>query len=395
MRVRRCGALVIEPNEVSSVDVGDLLAGGDGLRTHVEIRVWAAHLDEYRRVTPGQAQWLLQCSAQRWQALPADAESRSLVLSLLELQLLVAEEETTAGPGDVPAVRAAPGEGNWWPLAAIHHRHSRWQGVDSVADMERSQLVTAQDLHRRLGRPPPAVQEYPQPAAAGRVDLPDVPASGLESLGRMRVTCRNFDPERAMSLEQLSAILQQTFRAHGQLEPAPGLVFLKKNVPSAGGLHPLDACLLIQRVEGLDPGLYHYHPQRHALAPMDAGRFDPGMAGRFLAGQHWFDNAAVLVILVCRFERSLWKYRNHRKVYRAMMLDAGHASQALYMAATECGLGAFVTSAINEVDIERTLSLDPMKAGPLAIFGMGWRAASRAVAELDPLARVWPAPGDA
>ncbi len=393
MRVRRCGALVLEPNEISSLDIGDLLAGGDGLRTRVEIRVWAAHLDEYRRVSPEQALWLLQCSAQRWQALPADAESRSLVLSLLELQLLVAEEEMTTEPGGGAAVHAAPGEGNWWPLAAIHHRHSRWQGVDSVADMERNQLVTAEDLHRRLGEPPPAVPDHS--LTAGRVDLPEVPASGLELLGRMRVTCRNFDPGRAMSMEQLSAILQQTFRVHGQVEPAPGLVFLKKNVPSAGGLHPLDACLLIQRVEGLDPGLYHYHPLRHALAPVDAGRFDPGMAGRFLAGQHWFDNAAVLVILVCRFERSLWKYRNHRKVYRAMMLDAGHASQALYMAATECGLGAFVTSAINEVDIEKTLSLDPMKAGPLAIFGMGWRAASRAVAELDPLARVWPAAGDA
>lgn len=383
--------MVMEPSEVSSLDVGDLLAGGDGLRTRVEIRVWAAHLDEHRLVSPEQVRWLLQCSAQRWQTLPEDPDSQALVLSLLELELLVAEETSPITPENGPAHQASPADSHWWPLAAIHHRHSRWQGVDSVTDMERSQLVTAQDLRRQLGSPPPAVVDHPP--SAGQVDLPDVPASALESLGRMRVTCRNFDPGRALSLGQLSAVLQQTFRAHAQLEPAPGLVFLKKNVPSAGGLHPLEACLLVQRVEGLAPGLYRYHPVRHALTPVvPEQEFDAEMAGRFLAGQHWFADAAVLAILVCRFERSLWKYRNHRKVYRAMMLDAGHMSQALYMAATECGLGAFVTSAINEIDIEKVLALDPLKEGPLAMCGMGWRAQERTTAELDPLQSVWPAP---
>jgi putative peptide maturation dehydrogenase len=391
VRVRRCDALVIEPSAVPSLDIGDLLAGGDGVRTRVEIRVWAAHLDEYRRVSAEQAQWLLHCSAECWQDLPVDADSRALVLSLLELELLVAEDVPDTGTDPAPVRRPGPADGNWWPLAAIHHRHSRWQGVDSVTDMERSQLVTAQDLRRQLGSPPPAVVDHP--LSAGQVDLPDVPASALESLGRMRVTCRNFDPGRALSLGQLSAVLQQTFRAHAQLEPAPGLVFLKKNVPSAGGLHPLEACLLVQRVEGLAPGLYRYHPVRHALTPVvPEQEFDAEMAGRFLAGQHWFADAAVLAILVCRFERSLWKYRNHRKVYRAMMLDAGHMSQALYMAATECGLGAFVTSAINEIDIEKVLALDPLKEGPLAICGMGWRTQERTTAELDPLQSVWPAP---
>lgn len=394
MRVRRCAALVLEPNEFPLLDVGDLLAGGDGLRSRVEIRVWAAHLDEYRLVSPEQAQWLLQCSTRRWQALPEDAGAKALALSLLEQELLVAEGTPAAATEDRPLPQDVPVHGHWWPLAAIHHRHSRWQGVDSVADMESSRLITARDLRRQLGCPPPAVTHHP--STAELIDLPEVPASGLEALGRMRVTCRNFDAGRAVSLEQLSAVLQQTFRAHGQLEPAPDLVFLKKNVPSAGGLHPVEACLLVQRVEGLAPGLYRYHPLRHALAtvvPHEA--FDADMAGRFLAGQHWFADAAVLVIFVCRFERSLWKYRNHRKVYRAMMLDAGHLSQALYMAATECGLGAFVTSAINEIDIEKVLALDPLKEGPLAICGMGWRTQERTTAELDPLESVWPAAGGA
>ena len=38
------------------------------------------------------------------------------------------------------------------------------------------------------------------------------------------------------------------------------------------------------------------------------------------------------------------------------------------------GLAAFVTSAINEADIERAFGMDPLVEGPLAMCGFGWRA---------------------
>lgn len=46
----------------------------------------------------------------------------------------------------------------WWPLAALAHRHARWQAVDSVEDMRRQGLDTAAGLRQRLGPPPPVVQ---------------------------------------------------------------------------------------------------------------------------------------------------------------------------------------------------------------------------------------------
>ena len=91
-----------------------------------------------------------------------------------------------------------------------------------------------------------------------------------------------------------------------------------------------------------------------------------------------------------RFARSFWKYRNHAKAYRALILDVGHLSQTLYLAATELGLGAFVTSAINEVEIEQAFGLDPLEEGPLAVCGFGWRASEKTTVEFDPLKQVWP-----
>jgi putative peptide maturation dehydrogenase len=168
--------------------------------------------------------------------------------------------------------------------------------------------------------------------------------------------------------------------------------FLKKNVPSAGSLHPLEAYLMVRDVQGLAPGLYHYHAVAHELAPLPVQPDDPaGFRLRLLAGQHWFADAHVLLVLVCRFERTFWKYRNHAKAYRAVMLDAGHISQAFYSAATAQGLGAFVTAAINEAEAARALALQPMAEGALAVCGFGWRAATMQTSEMDPAGRVWPA----
>ena len=114
------------------------------------------------------------------------------------------------------------------------------------------------------------------------------------------------------------------------------------------------------------------------------------LATRFVAAQTYFSVAPVLVIPASRFGRNFWKYRNHSKAYRALILDIGHLSQTLYLAATELGLGAFITAAVNEVDIEQAFGLDPLEEGPLAVCGFGYRGAERHEVEFDPNHAVWP-----
>jgi SagB-type dehydrogenase family enzyme len=97
-----------------------------------------------------------------------------------------------------------------------------------------------------------------------------------------------------------------------------------------------------------------------------------------------------VIVLASRFRRTFWKYRNHAKAWRAVILDAGHLSQTLYLAATERGLAAFITAAVNEVDIEQVFGLDPMREGVLAVCGFGWRGALVDEVEFDPLGAVWP-----
>jgi putative peptide maturation dehydrogenase len=159
---------------------------------------------------------------------------------------------------------------------------------------------------------------------------------------------------------------------------------LKKTSPSGGSLHPIEAYVLVRNVEGVDPGLYHYRTEDHALEPLEsltASEAEEVAAG-FVCGQSYFATAGALFILVARFQRIYWKYRKHQRAYNVLLLDAGHLSQTLYLVCEELGLGAFITGAINGANIEERLGLEPFAHGALAVCGCGRRTA--AASSLEP-----------
>ncbi|KRA16825.1 putative peptide maturation dehydrogenase [Lysobacter sp. Root604] len=387
MRVRRCAVVFLEPREEIGFDLRSLLSGGAGLRRSRRWLALAAHLEGEVEIDADERELLGGVSPGEWSsaetlaAAPADALAR-----LLEVGLLIDED---AADGAHRARDQAVRDGHWWPASALLHRQARWDGVDGVADMEAKDMTTVSGLLDKLGAPPPPVHERVAPQS--RIALPEIAPDAFDALLARRATCRNFDRERPLPQVLFAHMLQRTFAAQAQLRTHDDAVFLKKHTPSAGGLHPTEAYLVVQNVEDVTPGLYHYHPVAHALEPLPApDEALSAFALRALAGQHWFADAHALAVLTPRYARCFWKYRHHAKAYRALVLDSGHLSQTLYLSATELGLGAFVTCAINEVDIERAFGLDPLQEGPLAVCGFGWRAAERRTAEFDPGGAVWP-----
>jgi len=387
MRARRCAVLMIEPQERLVFDLGLLGAGGSGLRNALEWMALAPHRDDEIALTAPEVAVLGELSPSSWTAFDTlmGAHPRDILDALLDKELLIAEG--TAADARDRQVR----DSHWRSAAAVAHYTSRWHGVDTEANEELFAETTRGTLLDRIGPAPPAVRERVE--SDQRLRLPAAAPSALDALLDRRVTCRNYDGTRALTLPQFSATLYRTFGARAVHDYAPGVQLLKKGVPSAGGLHATEAYLLVQRVEGIEPGLYHYHPVDHALEPIrrmnatDAA----ALARRFVAAQGYLADAQVFVVPVGRFRRNFWKYRNHTKAYRALVLDVGHLSQTLYLAATELGLAAFITAAVNEVDIEQAFGLDPLEEGPLAVCGFGIRAAERREVEFDPLNKVWKA----
>lgn len=382
--IRRCKHLFIEPRRVDSFSLDDILVGRTGMVSRSCWMALAPHLPESVEVSVAALQVLGEFDADAWVevALPLGAAQ----LELLEKGLLFSDCDI----GGLARADERIRELGWWGPAAMTHWHARWEGQDSVAAIDSVGIQTAAGLRQRFGAPPPATVAPDGPV----IRLPREPEDELDRRLQMRCTCRNFDTSKPLQMAVFSRLMGRCFAATGSYRLDEQSVFLKRNAPSAGGLHPTESYVIVQNVEGMQAGLYHYHPTEHALTLMlDASQLPAGIAAQFVAGQHWFANAHVMIVLAPRFDRLHWKYRGHAKAYRAVTLDVGHLSQLLLSCATEMGLGAYVTAAINEKQIEQALGFDPMAQSPLAICGFGWRAEVMETTEFDPAQAVWESVG--
>lgn len=383
MLVRRCAILAIEPRESLAFDLSVLFAGDQALASTVQWLALAAHLPEEVPLESADLEVLGSVGESLWQErAPLDARyGKARIGRLLESGVLLADAPDFARHCERDQVVR---DTHWYAPAALAHFHGRWRERRVGEDPRLSGFETIADMVAAYGAPPAAVAE--RVARDARLCLPEPPAGALDGPLRARYTGRNYDPVAELPLALASRLLQRGFGAQHVREVAPGTVALKKTSPSGGSLHPVGAYVIAQRVEGVPPGGYHYHPVDHALEPLAA--FDPAGARELLrrcvADQHWFADAPMMVVLAARFRRNFWKYRNHAKAYRALLLDAGHLSQTFYLLAAEAGLPAFVTAAVNDAEIEALLGIDPLHEGVLAVCGCGPSSGGQETVEFRP-----------
>ncbi len=366
MKLRRCAVLYIESREQLSIDWPTVLAGGSALASATHWVALAPHLDLELDVDAAELAALGAISPTVWSERTRyeQAYGETCIAGLLQRGLLIGDTpQYEAARARDEALRAA----HWRPLSALAHTFGRWRGVNSENGME---APSFEALLEQFGEPPPPTLDLP---AQGACKLPVAAEGALDQALFARYTGRNFDLQASVPLAVAARILQRTFGAQQVRDVGPHASVLKKTSPSGGGLHPVEAFVLVQRVEGVAPGLYHYHPIDHELRPLRAldAESAAALARQMLADQHWLADAPLQVLMVARVERSFWKYRNHQKAYRALALDTGHLSQTFYLLAAEAGLPAFVTAAINDVDIEQLLALDHLRHAVVAICGCG------------------------
>ena len=156
----------------------------------------------------------------------------------------------------------------WHPLAATLHAFTRWRDADAVQSMKDSGTETARELREVLG--PPPVEAAARGDALHMLPLPRSAPNAFDELLARRTTCRNFDPARPLPQALFAQLLERVFSAQGEVRVSDDTTFLKKTSPSGGGLHPVEAYLVVQHVEGVAPGLYHYQAREHALEPLPA-----------------------------------------------------------------------------------------------------------------------------
>ena len=373
MRIRRSSHCFLRLERRRFLDLGALLRGSVDWLERPRV-VASGLLDGREHVLEAEHLELLLRVPGVWTAatgLAGTEEDRQRLDDLLAWGLVLSEAADDDARERLQDERRLSARG-WFPAAAYYHYLARWQGIQGAGTgSEPTPGLTELPAHPPDDPPPPA---FPPAHPGDEVSLAEGTLdSPLAQLLEARGTCRSFDPDRPLSAGNLAVLLRQVFGARGIARRSGGLTLLRKSSPSGGALHPIEAYVLVQNVDGLDPGIYHYEVGGHRLRTLER-RSAPEIGDLVLrgtAGQPYFAAAAVGVVLVARFQRNFWKYRHHAKAYRVLLLDAAHLSQTLALVATDLGLGSFITSAINEVDLEQALGLDPLEHGVVAVCGAG------------------------
>ena len=129
-----------------------------------------------------------------------------------------------------------------------------------------------------------------------------------------------------------------------------------RTVPSAGARHPFETYVFINRVEGLETGLYHYLALEHKLEYLGPVEEQTDRVAEAFAGQTFFANAPVGFVWTAVPYRSEWRYTTVAQKYA--LIDAGHVCQSLYLASEAIGCGACAIGAYDQMLADSLLGLD-------------------------------------
>lgn len=129
-----------------------------------------------------------------------------------------------------------------------------------------------------------------------------------------------------------------------------------RTVPSAGARHPFETYLLVNKVVGLKPGLYHYMAMEHQLEYLGPIENQVEQVSKAFGGQNFFANAPVGFVWSVIPYRTEWRYSTHAHKYA--LVDVGHVCENLYLACEAIGCGTCAIGAYNQPLADQLLGFD-------------------------------------
>lgn len=218
------------------------------------------------------------------------------------------------------------------------------------------------------------VIDLPPPSRRSPAESDLLAAADLWAAIAARRSVRGFSDE-PLTPAQLSQLL---WAGSGVTRVGPGQLY--RAAPSAGALYPIETYVVVNRVEGIPAGLYHYlvaSPDDHGTVDASRGHrleqlrvmqlgtavadaaLEQGIAAR----------AAAVFVWTAVFGRSTWKYR--QRAYRYVYLDAGHIAAHVSLAAVGLGLGSCQIAAFFDDEMDRLLGIDGDEEATLYLTVVG------------------------
>lgn len=226
------------------------------------------------------------------------------------------------------------------------------QGREFVRGIEMDEdYLTDQELH--LPQPPLVKGRMSEESYKLPVDFEKLPVKKDFLVIMNKRRSNRVYTQEGMSLLALSYLLWCT---QGVKDIRGKAYATLRTVPSGGARHPFECYMIVQRVEGLKPGLYHYLPMEHEVEWIgnldDAGEFIP----KSLGNQKWTAKGDVIFYYSFVCYRAEWRYGGF--AHRVVLLDAGHVTENLYLACASLGLGTCAVGALDGTVADQVFGLD-------------------------------------
>ena len=198
-----------------------------------------------------------------------------------------------------------------------------------------------------------------------KIELPPLqmkPSVTLDDTLRKRKSIRQFSQE-PLTLEEVSYLL---WASTGIQREEYGHEL--RTAPSAGALYPLETYLIVNKVDRLSRGVFHYNIRDHTLEEIKQGDFREKITSSAL-GQTMCSECAAVFAWTAIFYRSKWKYR--QRAYRYVYLDMGHIGQNLALTAVNLGLGSCQIGAFFDDEVNTILGVDGTEESAIYLSVVG------------------------
>ncbi len=170
-----------------------------------------------------------------------------------------------------------------------------------------------------------------------------------------------------VTLADLTALLYYSAGVTKKKTYAGGGEVLFRAAPSTGALYQTEVYVAAGRVDGLEPGLYHFCPGDFALRRLRAGDVRAPLA--HAVADETVARRAVTVMLTAIYWRNTWKYQ--ARAYRHLFWDSGTVLAQLLAAGAALGLVPRLYTGFVDADVNRVLGVDAERESALELVALG------------------------
>lgn len=129
-----------------------------------------------------------------------------------------------------------------------------------------------------------------------------------------------------------------------------------RTVPSGGARHPFETYLIVDKVDNLKKGIYHYISISHSIEYIGQIEDFNNTVSEIMCDQKFAGRCAVVFLWSVVPYRAEWRYSTG--AHKTILIDVGHVCQNLYIACEAIGCGTCAIASYEQAKSDKILNLD-------------------------------------